>query len=172
METEMKRMMKFGLALFFVVFVAPVWAHHAAEGIVSDEIWLMIDQNLEDAESPHLDMTLDDMMNAVMGSMDVGACPEGSNADMCLTTELVIYTFEADAYQEAIDMLYEDLANPQSAVNQIPSGQTTGERAAVLDYAIVDNLDDTSTVIFYEPIGSGVEDIDSDPPKSGARADN
>lgn len=167
----MKRNMKLGLALFFTVFVAPVWAHHAAEGIVSDEIWLMIDQNLEDVDSPHLDMDLDDLMNAVMGSMDVVSCPEGSNSVMCVTTELEIYTFETEAYQEAIDMLYEDLANPQSAVNQIPTGQTTGERAATLDYAIIDNSDDTSTVIFYEPVGTGVTDVGSDPPKTGTRAD-
>jgi hypothetical protein len=168
----MKRMMKFDLALFFAIFVVPVWAHHAAEGIVSDEIWAMIDGNLEAVDSPHLDLTLDDIMNSVMESMDVGACPADSNGDMCLSTELDIYTFETEAYQEAIDMLYIDLADSQSTINQIPSGQTTGQRAALLEYEIVDNLDDTSTVIFYEPVGSGVIDIDSDPPKVSLKAGN
>ena len=96
---------------------------------------------------------------------------EGSNGTMCVTTELEIYTFETAAYEEAITMLYDDLADSQSAINQIPAGQTTGERAALLDYEIVDNGDGTSTVIFYEPVGMGVEAVDSDPPKTGTRAD-
>ena len=34
---------------------APVlWAHHAAEGIISDDIWNMIDDNLLEADSPHI----------------------------------------------------------------------------------------------------------------------
>lgn len=32
------------------------FAHHPAEEIIDAETWLMIDQNLEDADSPHLDL--------------------------------------------------------------------------------------------------------------------
>jgi hypothetical protein len=39
---------------FFVA--APVSAHHMAEGIVADDIYAMIDENL--ADSPHLDLDL------------------------------------------------------------------------------------------------------------------
>ncbi len=32
------------------------FAHHPAEAIVDAETWEMIDQNLEDVDSPHLDI--------------------------------------------------------------------------------------------------------------------
>ncbi len=32
------------------------FAHHPAEAIIDAETWEMIDQNLEDADSPHLDL--------------------------------------------------------------------------------------------------------------------
>jgi len=38
------------------------FAHHPAEAIVDAETWLMIDQNLQDVDSPHLDLDFDDMM--------------------------------------------------------------------------------------------------------------
>ena len=44
----MKRIIM-GTTLLGLAFSAGLWAHHAAEGIVSDEIWEMIDQNLIDA---------------------------------------------------------------------------------------------------------------------------
>jgi phage shock protein A len=37
------------------------FAHHPAEDIIDPETWEMIDQNLEDADSPHLDMVFSDM---------------------------------------------------------------------------------------------------------------
>ncbi len=37
------------------------FAHHPAEAIIDADTWAMIDQNLEDADSPHLDMDMDDM---------------------------------------------------------------------------------------------------------------
>ncbi len=40
----------------FLTMSNAVWSHHAAEGIVSADIWLMVDGLLEDADSPHLDM--------------------------------------------------------------------------------------------------------------------
>ncbi|MDP2962001.1 MAG: hypothetical protein Q8N54_04525 [Sulfurimicrobium sp.] len=37
------------------------FAHHPAEDIVDADIWEMIDQNLVDADSPHLDLVFTDM---------------------------------------------------------------------------------------------------------------
>lgn len=37
------------------------FAHHPAEAIIDAETWLMIDQNLQDADSPHLDLLMDVM---------------------------------------------------------------------------------------------------------------
>ncbi len=55
----MKKYLAGFLMALATLFAAPAWSHHAAEGIVSDEIWDMIDGLLEDADSPHLDMVLD-----------------------------------------------------------------------------------------------------------------
>lgn len=38
------------------------FAHHPAEAIVDAETWLMIDQNLQDVDSPHLDLDFSDRM--------------------------------------------------------------------------------------------------------------
>lgn len=40
------------------------FAHHPAEAIIDADTWAMIDQNLEDADSPHLDLDFDDMGSA------------------------------------------------------------------------------------------------------------
>ncbi|MCB2019155.1 MAG: hypothetical protein KDF54_16840 [Hydrogenophaga sp.] len=40
---------------------ASAFAHHPVEYIIDPDIWAMIDQNMEDADSPHLDLTFDSM---------------------------------------------------------------------------------------------------------------
>ena len=40
------------------------FAHHPAEAIIDADTWLMIDQNLQEADSPHLDLDLDTMGSA------------------------------------------------------------------------------------------------------------
>ena len=42
----------------FLGFAVPAAAHDMAEGIVSDEIWTMINDLLEAVDSPHLDLDL------------------------------------------------------------------------------------------------------------------
>ena len=44
---------------FFVLVACPVIAHHAAEGIVDEEIYAMIDAMV--ADTPHADLVFDDM---------------------------------------------------------------------------------------------------------------
>jgi hypothetical protein len=53
----------------------PASAHHMAEGFVSDDVYAMIEEQLQDADSPHLDL---DLSFIVMGSAQV------------LTTTLVV----------------------------------------------------------------------------------
>jgi len=50
------------LLLTGVALAGQASAHHAAEGIISDEIWQMIDDLLVAADSPHLDIDLDVIM--------------------------------------------------------------------------------------------------------------
>jgi hypothetical protein len=56
----MKRIIvSFAFLISLLLMAAPLMAHHAAEGIVSDDIWQSIDENLTDSNSPHQDMELD-----------------------------------------------------------------------------------------------------------------
>lgn len=54
-----------------VLFSGQVFSHHAAEGIVSDEIWQMIDDLLEAADSPHLDLDFTMMDNTILTTVEV-----------------------------------------------------------------------------------------------------
>lgn len=51
-------MYKVILAVAMSMFAASAFAHHAAEDVVDDATYDMIDENLEDADSPHIDMDL------------------------------------------------------------------------------------------------------------------
>jgi hypothetical protein len=63
-EFDMKKPLA-TIAMLIPFFVAtPASAHHMAEGIVSDDIYAMIDENLEG--SPHLDLDL-----TTIGSMTI-----------------------------------------------------------------------------------------------------
>ncbi len=44
-----------------VITAAPAFAHHAAEGVVDEEVYAMIDDLL--ADSAHAEMTIDDLAN-------------------------------------------------------------------------------------------------------------
>jgi hypothetical protein len=54
----MKKSLAFVAALIPFCVAGPLAAHHMAEGIVADDIYEMITTNLEDADSPHLDLNL------------------------------------------------------------------------------------------------------------------
>ena len=56
---------------FFVA--APVSAHHMAEGIVADDIYQMIDDNLVLADSPHLELDLTTTMTTTTVEVTVEA---------------------------------------------------------------------------------------------------
>ena len=61
-------------AIVFAASIAmPAAAHHGSEGIVSDEIYDAIEANLEDADSPHLDLTSEDLMGGMMITVTVDA---------------------------------------------------------------------------------------------------
>lgn len=56
------------------------FAHHPAEDIIDADTWAMIDQNLEDADSPHLDLDFDDMGSASTTSAGGGSTSGGGSA--------------------------------------------------------------------------------------------
>jgi hypothetical protein len=54
-----------------VTFSVQASAHHMAEGIISDELWEMIDDQLEAADSPHLDLDFTLMGNTIVTTVEV-----------------------------------------------------------------------------------------------------
>jgi hypothetical protein len=77
------------------------FAHHPAEDIVSDEIWDMVNTQLEESDSPHLTMDTSDMDNVVVTDI-VGTTEE---VDAVLST---INTLETD---NTITVVSEDLGD-------------------------------------------------------------
>ena len=73
----MKRLFATIAALVPLFVAAPLSAHHPAADIVSDEIYDMIEENLLDADSPHLDLDLTDIMD-----------PDGTVTGMEITVTL------------------------------------------------------------------------------------
>jgi uncharacterized membrane protein YgcG len=49
------------------------FAHHPAEAIIDADTWAMIDENLQEADSPHLDLDLDTMGSASSDSVGGGS---------------------------------------------------------------------------------------------------
>ncbi|MCF8160781.1 MAG: hypothetical protein K9J76_08755 [Polaromonas sp.] len=55
------------------------FAHHPAEAIIDADTWAMIDENLQEADSPHLDLDLDTMGSA-SGDSAGGGSGSGSGS--------------------------------------------------------------------------------------------
>jgi len=55
----MKKILLIAVMAFSLFVAIPAFAHHAAEGIVADDIYEMIEENL--AGTPHLDLDLTTM---------------------------------------------------------------------------------------------------------------
>lgn len=157
----MKRLMILSLLFLGALYIAPAFSHHPAEGIVSDDIWQMIDGLLEDADSPHLSIDFDDVMDS-MGVAEVpGAGNDCSGDDDCggrmlLVTSIVVPTQYVDEY-----LIYVDFAVADA--NRAPSGNTSSGTAYTLDVAVEDLDDDLTEIALYEPIGSGQSQDDMVP---------
>ncbi len=94
----MKNFLMGSAILCAVFFAIPVWSHHAAEGIVTDEIWQMVDELLGDADSPHLNLDFDDMGMPL------------------LVTSFEVYTEDVDYYVSAVTVGLDDLQRGESTI--------------------------------------------------------
>lgn len=56
------------------------FAHHPAEAIIDADTWAMIDENLQEADSPHLDLDFDTMGSASSDSAGGGGSGSGSGS--------------------------------------------------------------------------------------------
>lgn len=143
-------------AVVAMAISAPVLAHHAAEGIISDDIWQMIDDMLAAADSPHLNLDFDD----VMGSMAVTSVG-GNGGDMALVTTVTVRSEDTEEF-----MVYVDTA--LDASQRIPQGSTVENPASGLFVEVVDLEDGLTEITLYEPIGSGESQDDPASPSPGS----
>lgn len=145
----MKRLLAVSAVFLGLFLVAPAWAHHPAEGIVTDDIWQMINDMLIEANSPHLDIDFDE----VMGSMAVA---EDNTGRPLLETSIVVLTEDVDEFLLIIDPVVAEF-------NRIPGGNTKSGTAATMTVE-TENLGGGLTQIYlYEPIGSGQSQDDMYP---------
>ena len=152
----MKRLMILSLMFLGIFFIAPVWSHHMAEGIISDDIWQMVDQQLEESNSLH-NITIDQVMDSMAVTND-------DSGNVVLVTSYMVETSALDEYMEAFDIVLDGFNGISSGSSNRNSG-----RDSALDIE-VDQLDNGMTVItIYEPVGSGEsqEVGDADIPSSG-----
>lgn len=159
----MKQLMILSLMFLGILFIAPTWAHHPAQGIVSDDIWQMIDGLLEDADSPHLTIDFDDVMDSmgvanVPGGGDNCSGNDGCGGRLLLVTSIVVPTAYVDDYMIYIDFAVADW-------NRVPSGNTGSGTALTLEVVIEDLEGDLTEIAMYEPIGSGESQDDLTPKK-------
>jgi hypothetical protein len=151
----MRKLITASAALLSILLVAPAWSHHPAEGIISDEIWNRINDQLIAADSPHLTIDFSDIMD----SMAVGPDADGNTT---LQTSIVVDSMDVPTYMDAINVVFDE-------VNRAPSGNTNSGTAAVLsvtetELLSANTLEPVMTVItIFEPVGMGNSQDGTDP---------
>ena len=125
----MKKLMILGMMFSAVLLVTPAWSHHPAEGIVSDEIWAMVDSMLVEADSPHLDINFEDIQSSMGSSTQVSS--------------VVVDTGEVQDFIDAINIAFEDLSENNN-------GMEPTIEIVTMSVSIEDN---TTEVIIYETLG-------------------
>lgn len=191
----MKRII-IGTTLLGMAFSAGLWAHHGAAGIISDELWNQIDENISDQ---HNEM-LDDMDTTMTVVTDPGGSPstlstmESQDGDG--GNNVFLETARTYAFDESVDPNgYDDLVEDVIELYVLPQAEELGRfsSTAVVDtqgdidsrllyvtYELVD-LDlvkdgtvDGAIIYTYEPIGKGnsqvAPDESSEPPQNGNRS--
>ena len=139
----MKKFMLFSSLFFAMLLVNPAWSHHPSEGIVSDDIWAMVDDLLLDADSPHLDIDFDDVMDSM------------GNTTAVVST-VVVSDDEVGAYIEAIDIAMDELSDNNrmmdSALSDDGDRETSRNSSLTIEIVPLDN--DMTEITIYEPIGA------------------
>lgn len=135
----MKKYLAGFLMALATLFAAPAWSHHAAEGIVSDEIWDMIDGLLEDADSPHLEMDLPILEEDSMG-----------RPTLVTTVELV---YETDAL-DLMDQIAAEVADWER--------REGGVSAVTVNEPVLNEDTGYWEIVIFEPIGRGRSQVGSE----------
>lgn len=168
METDEMKQTFLVLVLLGVVFSPNLWAHHAAEGIVADDIWYMIDSNLEG--SPHLDIDFTDPSNL---NMDIDTSTGRTFLVSTMRVDFIDDEVDSIEAMILIDIYFEDAFDTTvSGMGQIPSGTISYTVDALVDDSDpVDGYIDYAIISIMEPIGQGESQvIPTDSQAPGQRA--
>ena len=125
----MKKMIMISTIFSAALLAAPAWSHHPAEGIVSDEIWDMVDGLLLDADSPHLDINFEDIQSSMGSSTQV--------------SNVVVSTGEVQDFIDAINIAYDELSMNNNGM--VPTIETVT--------VSVPGEEDMTEISIYETLG-------------------
>jgi hypothetical protein len=133
-------------ALFLAI---PALSHHMAEGIVTDELYLMIEENLILVDSPHLDADLSTI---------------GTESDMTrVLTVTVTSGYEAEVIQEYADLMGEAArqSTQQSLVDRgaLTSTQESSYSIEISEPFTTPSGEELVTVTIEEDIGQGESQV-------------
>ena len=162
-----------GMLFFGMIMSASLWAHHMAEGIISDELWNSIDESLEG--TPH-----DEILSLSGPDMDVQT--DADTGTIFLESvvrvdfeELVRAVDYESLVQEVIDLYVlpaVDAMNRIPSVTVISTPEQIDSRMLFLTYELVDDgvfengQIDYALITTYEPIGKGnSQDVPPDSPE-------
>ncbi len=165
-------------ALLGVIFSANLWAHHMAAGIISDDLWDQIDENLVD--TPHDDMlSISDPDMTIPDTMATMSL-DSESTDTIYLQSVVTVEFDESVPESDYEMLIEELMDlyvvPTSAeMNRSPTGTVIDEPDDSLSRSLyfmvkmvdsdADGIDDYAEIYSFEPIGKGnSQDIPTDTP--------
>ena len=142
----MKRLMIYCAMFLGMFFTATVMSHHAAEGIVSDEVWDMVDVLVADV---HQDLDFDAVVDSMVVVTDIAtlsAFPGSSGGgSLFLQTSAVVPDDDVDEILSAFD-------DAIAIINSAPKGTTTNGPMFVDAFDLGDS---TTRIVVLEPIGSG-----------------
>jgi hypothetical protein len=148
------------IALLAVLYMAPAVSHHAAEGIISDDVWDVINDNLELVDSPHLNIDFDD----VMGSMRVSE--DSDRGSLFLVTSATVLMEDVDDYVAQVEIAIDAVLAAMGEAGMAPPGLSGSGNANTLSYEVIDLEDGYAEIVLFEPIGAVNSQSPTNPGKS------
>lgn len=160
----MKRKTKLGIALVGALICAPVWAHHAAEGIISDDVWARIDAQLVAIDSPHLNIDFNDVMGTMSSTTIDGR--------VFLQTTITVEVDEAAEYVDLIEQAVDEAMAMSVDDGMAPGGVVGSGNSNTFEIEIIERDDGYVDILLLEPLGQGnaQEDPGTPPPQNGTRS--
>lgn len=183
-------------ALLGLVFSTNLWAHHAAEGIISDEVWDQVDENISDQHNEMLDVlgttmeVVTDPATSASPMSTMESQENGGNNVFLMTARTYEFTESVpeSEYVTTIEEVIDQYVVPEAellgrfpSLDIVDAKGDIDSRLLYVTYELVD-LDepkdgsiDGAIIYTYEPIGKGSEGSqvppdDSDEPPQGKRA--